>query len=67
MIINNLRQLIERNGWSFSLRGEGRRLGDGNIRYRIVNEDETTIVDYRTMIDIMILIAENLQEIEAEE
>ena len=65
LIIKNLRQLIKKNGWSFSLEGKGRRLGDGNIKYQIVNEDLTPIDDYQTMINHMILIADNLQAIEA--
>ena len=66
-IINNLGQLINNNGWSFRLQGEGKSLGNGNIKYRIVNEDLTSIDDHQKMIDIMILIAENLPAIEAEQ
>jgi len=65
MIIKKLRQIIEENEWSFSLKGEGQELGDGNIKYRIVNKDLTSIDDYQKMINVMILIADNLQTIEA--
>ena len=65
-IINNLGDLINKNGWSFRLQGEGKKLGDGkHIKYRIVNEDPTPQNHYRNMIENMILIARNLRAIEA--
>ena len=67
-IIGNLEQLIQDNikdkRWDFGLAGAGKSLGKGKIKYKIVNKNLTPIDDHQKMIDIMILIAENLQAIE---